>query len=226
MVTNVIRFFLVNRLAVSSVTAPGGPAVSMTTYGSRSQTVYLAIESIANGDVRPSRLILWIDDEELLKNLPATIRRLQKRGLEVLWSKNYGPHKKYYPYVESADAFSVPLVTSDDDMLYPKYWLKELVEANQQHPENVNCFWAHVVTINESGIGRSQDWTQCDTMHPSYRHIAAGVTGVIYPPAFLMTLKRAGTAFETSCPKADDIWLHVQALRSGHKVLQILTRLP
>ena len=123
-VVQVVRFFLINRLATTPVTEPGGPVVSLTTFGKRSEKVFFAIESIANGDARPSRLILWIDDEVLLNNPPATIRRLAKRGLEVKPCKNYGPHKKYYPYVESEQTFSAPLVTADDDVLYPQYWLK------------------------------------------------------------------------------------------------------
>ena len=53
-----------------------------------------------------------------------------------------------------------------------------------------------------------------------------GCMGVIYPAQFLMALKRAGTAFEHCCPKGDDLWLHVQALRASYKVRQILPRLP
>jgi hypothetical protein len=39
-------------------------------------------------------------------------------------------------------------------------------------------------------------------------------------------LKRAGTAFKDCCPQGDDLWLHVQALRAGLKVRQILPSLP
>jgi hypothetical protein len=226
MLIDLVQLFLINRLGRKGVTAPGGPVVSLTTYCKRSETVYYSIESIARGDVRPSRLILWIDDAGLLNNLPATIRRLQNRGLEVRHSKNYGPHTKYYPYVDSNEAFDTPLVTADDDMLYPKYWLNKLVEANQEYPEVVNCFWGHVMALNENGIEKFQNWTQCDSVIPHFRHHAAGVTGVIYPPTFLHVLKRAGTGFEACCPKADDIWLHVQALRSGYKVRMIVPHLP
>ena len=149
MATQIGLFFLINRFGNKPVTKPGGPAVSLTTYGRRSEKVYYAIESIAIGTIRPSRLILWIDDEALLKNLPTTIRRLQKRGLEVKSCRNYGPHTKYYPYLESKEAFDTPLVTADDDVLYPRYWLKKLIEANQEYPNAVNCFWAHVVAMNE-----------------------------------------------------------------------------
>jgi hypothetical protein len=47
-----------NELSKQSVIAPGGPVVSVTTYGERLSTVHLVLESIAAGSVLPSRLIL------------------------------------------------------------------------------------------------------------------------------------------------------------------------
>ena len=200
--------------------------VSLTTFGERSKRVHLGIESIADGLLRPSRLILWIDEQAILSNLPLPIRRLQQRGLEIRYCRNYGPHKKYYPYVESQDAFDTPLVTADDDVLYPSYWLRELVAANDAHPEMVNCYLAHVITFNKNDIGSYIKWKPCTTTRPHSLHVATGIGGVIYPPSFLMVLKHAGTAFEVCCPKGDDLWLHAQALRSGYKIRQIVKRLP
>jgi hypothetical protein len=34
-------------------------------------------------------------------------------------------------------------------------------------------------------------------------------------------LKAKGTSFQDYCPKADDIWLHAQAIRAGYKIRQI-----
>ena len=226
MVAHVIWFFLLNRLTAKPVIEPGGPVVSMTTYGARSQQAYQAIESIARGDVRPSRFILWVDDEALFKDLPATIRRLVRRGLEVKLCANYGPHTKYFPYIESESVFARPLATADDDILYPRYWLMKLTEANREYPENVNCFWAHIMETDGTGIGRYVNYVACSSTFPSFRNIALGVMGVIYPPQLLMALKRAGTAFQACCPMADDLWLHVQAIRAGFKVRQIFPKLP
>lgn len=212
---------LINRFGRSPVTQSCGPVVSLTTYGRRAKTVYLAIESIARGEVRPSRLILWIDETNLFNNLPATIRRLQRRGLEVKLCKNYGPHKKYYPYVESQDSFDLPLVTADDDILYPRYWLKKLVEANQKYPRMVNCYFAGWIEFDISGK-MCMRWKSCHSTQPSFCHTAVGFTGVIYPPSYLMVLKRAGAAFNSCSPTLDDLWLHVMALRAGYKVRQIL----
>ena len=65
---DIFCLMLRNRLGRSPV-ATGGPGVvvSMTTYGKRVRTVHLAIESIARGAVRPARLILWLDEPELVE---------------------------------------------------------------------------------------------------------------------------------------------------------------
>jgi hypothetical protein len=226
MLVHIVWYFLLNRLTGKPVTEPGSPVVSLTTYGTRSRKAYLAIESIAQGRLRPSRLILWIDDENLFRDLPATIRRLQKRGLEVKRCANYGPHKKYYPYVESQEQFDAPLVTADDDLLYPGYWLEKLVEAYRDYPNTVNSFWTHVIAMSDDGIGRYADWKQCESTSPHFRNSVHSGIGTIFPPMLLVALRRAGTAFQATCPNGDDLWLHVQALRAGFKVRQILPRLP
>src|SRR5277367_2772247 len=86
---------LINRFKRSPITRPGGPVLSLTTHSRRIRTVHITLESIARGTMLPSRIILWLDDGALFNNLPVTIRRLQKRGLEVKLCNNYGPHTKY-----------------------------------------------------------------------------------------------------------------------------------
>lgn len=211
----------INRFGRSPITSPSGPAVSLTTYGERFKTVYLVIESIGRGQMRPSRLVLWLDDEAHYNNLPASIGRLKRRGLEVKLTQNYGPHKKYYPYVESQEFFTTPLVTADDDMLYPRFWLRKLADAFREHPGVVNCYRARVITVGEKGIVPYRGWELCRSAEPRFLHFATGASGIIYPPSLQKLLKLAGNEFQRLCPKADDVWLHVQALRSGYKVRQI-----
>jgi len=199
-----------------------GPIVSLTSYGNRVETVHLVIESIARGRLLPSRLILWLDQEALVHHLPETLMRLDRRGLEVRLSENYGPHTKYYPYLESCRDFRLPLVTADDDILYPVYWLERLAQANAERPDLINCFRARVIALQARGLAPYEDWHMCHSTEPTIRHLATGVSGVIYSPEFLAILKRAGPAFKSCCPKADDLWLHVQALRSGYQVRQFV----
>jgi hypothetical protein len=218
---NIKRLHAQNLHSKSAVTSPGGPVVSLTTVGDRINTVYLAIESIASGSVLPSRLILWIDNEEALKNRPDSIRRLEARGLEVGASQNYGPHTKYYPYLLATDKFVVPLVTADDDVVYAKWWLQGLIDANCNRDDLVNCYRAHVIMIEEGQFKSYQLWKSCHSTEASFLHFATGVSGCIYPIPLLRRLKAAGSAFQQLCPKADDIWLNVNALRGGFMVRQI-----
>jgi hypothetical protein len=115
----------------------------------------------------------------------------------------------------------VPLVTADDDVLYPRYWLKKLVEAFQQFPEVVNCYRARVMVLSKDGIAKYESWAMADSTTPSFRHFATGVGGTIYPLPLQRALKQQGTAFLNCCPKSDDIWLHVQSLRAGYRIRQI-----
>lgn len=213
---------LINRYGRSPVTQPGNPVVSLTTFGRRVQTVYLAIESIARGEMLPSRLILWIDELHLFNNLPASIHRLQKRGLEVRLCKNYGPHKKYYPYVESQDLFNLPLVIADDDILYPRYWLRKMVDAYREHPEALNCYFAGKIEFDKNSGNISMTGNSCHSTDSSIYYHPIGGYGTILSPPYLMALKRAGAAFEGCCPSQNDLWFHAIALRAGYPVRQIL----
>jgi hypothetical protein len=211
----------INRDSGAAIVRPGGPVVSLTSYGKRIDTAYLAIESIARGSLLPSELILWLDEEMRCQALPATLQRLKQRGLSVRLCKNYGPHKKYYPYVDSNKEFFVPLTTADDDVLYPKDWLETLATSFKRDSNLVHGYRARVISFDGNHIAPYHRWTLCSSIEPSWKHLLNGVSGVIYPPALLAALKNAGSEFEQCCPKADDIWLHANALRAGFRVRQI-----
>ena len=212
-----------NHSAKKSVVTPGGPVVSITSYGKRVETVYRTLESVASGTRLPSRLILWLDDKATFERRPASIRRLEARGLEVILTENYGPHTKYYPYLISKSDLNVPLVTIDDDTIYPRRWLQNLIASYKEYPYLIHCYRSHVVELEGEGFAPYISWQRCRSTVPSIMNFATGVAGVIYPPAFQQKVKDAGLAFTVLCPKADDIWLHVQALRGGFEIKQLKT---
>ncbi|WP_232487161.1 hypothetical protein [Azotobacter chroococcum] len=214
------RYFLRNRFSSDPVCAPGGVTVSLTSHSTRTERVYLAIESIAAGLEKPGRLILWLDDAGIFAKLPASLQRLQKRGLEIRLCRNYGPHTKYYPFLEHEEIEGV-LVTADDDSFYPPTWLKRLHESHRATPETVVAYKALCVRITDGRIEPYLNWRFCLEEEASFRNFALGVGGVIYPADFLRRLKAAGTAFTACCPRHDDVWLHATAVRQGYRVRQI-----
>ena len=208
----------------SVIDASSGVVVTLTSHSIRIKHAFAAIESIGNGSLKPARLILYLgrDQEQLL--LPATLKRLVNRGLEIRFCDDVGPHTKYYPHLVAEPKLELPLVTADDDAMMCRDWLATLMSRWCQEPDIIHCFRAREIKLNDNGMEPYNNWPLCQSDQPSIRHFATGVSGVIYPPAFQYALKAAGDEFQKRCPRADDIWLHVRALRHGYRIRQISTR--
>jgi hypothetical protein len=205
--------------------SPAGPVVSLTSHGSRLRRCHITIESIGRGDSRPSRLLLWIDDPEVLESLPPALIRLQRRGLEVKLTSNYGPHTKYYPFVSSTEDLDTPLVTADDDVIYPPRWLTDLVEASERKPASVIAYRARRIVVDRDGTLAPYDaWPFSVEPGPSFLNFGTGHSGVLYPAAMQRALRDRGEGFVPVCPRADDVWLHNTALREGVRVSLVRRR--
>lgn len=207
-----------NRIASKPVVAPRGPVVSLTSFGRRIGLVHLAIESIAQGSVLPSQIILWLEDESVVARPSAGLSRLMNRGLEIRSCIDWGPHKKYRPYVESEMNHQKPLVTADDDVAYPAGWLRSLVSVSSERPEDVIAHRTRTILTEGRGLAPYATWPDGPAPEGSPRTIAIGVGGVLYPPAFLDELRDTGGAFLDHAPRADDLWLHHRTLQAGRQV--------
>ena len=217
-----IRFLL--RVSRRSVVGDADVVVNVTTFGRRAATAFYALESIARGSIRPRRMILWLDDPRLLADLPQSLRRLERRGLEIAKCPDFGPHKKQQPYATSVDHHTRPLVVADDDILYPRTWLADLVAAARDFPEVINCHRAHLVGVDAGGLRPYREWAPRRGTASGLRVFPTGVSGVIYPPRLLDALAAAGTAFLATAPRADDVWVHAVAVAENIPTRQIRER--
>jgi hypothetical protein len=209
---------------ISSAPLAGGrgPTVSLTSYGDRIRTVHLTLESIAQARLTPARTILWLSDRAYRNKLPPNLRRLARRGLEVRFTEDLGPHKKYFPYLLQ-ERLDRPLVTADDDVLYPRWWLEGLAQAYAKRPSHVHAYRAHVMKLDASGVRFRPyaEWSLCTNVEASRSHFSTGCSGVLFPPEVLTALRASGRGFADSCPWADDIWLNLHAQRMHCFVAQV-----
>ncbi|MFM8855791.1 MAG: hypothetical protein ACKOI2_01025 [Actinomycetota bacterium] len=187
--------------------------VSVTTYGVRTRRVWRTLETIGRGTRLPRSIVLWHEDPAWVMNPPASLRRLQRRGLTIKHCPDYGPHKKYFPHVMEGN-LRRPLVTADDDVLYPRGWLRGLL-ANYR-PDLVVAYRVKVITD-----GPYASWPACASTVPSFGLLPTGVSGVIYPPSVLEALYSRGDQFMRVCPRADDFWLHYAAVAVGVPTRQV-----
>lgn len=195
--------------------AADGPAVSLTSHGRRIATVHLAIESIAAGTVLPSRLVLWLDDADAVADPPKGLRRLVRRGLELRSTPGYRPHTKYYPYVQSLRTHDVPLVTADDDLMYPREWLARLMSAHATDPTTNTAHRSREVTFAGAGLAPYASWAEVQRGPASPRNLATGTRGHAMTPEMLEALRDRHGEFMRLSPAADDVWLHRVAVETG-----------
>lgn len=205
------------------VVDPSGDAVvTMTTHGERIRLVWVALESIARGDILPRRLILFLDEPDLARPLPSPLLRLQRRGLEILpAAPGLRVHAKYWPYVSAILHHELPLVVSDDDMVYPARWLRVLVEAHRARPELVHAFRAHEIPCLDGALRPYREWCPASGTAPSFAHFGTGVSGQLLPVALLERLRDEGEGFLESAPTADDVWINAVAVRNGIQTAQV-----
>jgi hypothetical protein len=216
-----IRYDVRARLRRRALVDPDGLCdVMMTSDGPRLGRAHLALESIGAGSCRPQSLTLAVSDERFVAKPSRVVRRQIRRGLEVVLVPDHQPHTKYYPYVASRTEFRRPLVTADDDKFYARQWLRRLQATHHRHPYDIVTHIASHVLIDDR-LAPYMTWPRVTCSDASFLHFPLGMAGTLHPPAQLLALKAAGTAFTDSCLTNDDIWLHVVALRNSIRVRQV-----
>lgn len=138
--------------------------------------------------VRPDGILLWIAHGDLAA-LPQRIRRM--RGVTVLPCEDVRSYKKLVFALERhPDAY---LVTADDDVYYPPYWLETLVDAVRTGGDRtIVCHRAHrIVRLSDRRLARYAEW-QHDVdddaaRQPSTDLLPIGIGGILYPPGTLST---------------------------------------
>lgn len=210
-----------NTLSRASIVEPGSAeSVSMTSHGERLRNTWVAIESIGRGTVRPGRLILWLDQPR--KRLPWRLRRLQRRGLEVIYVEpGLRVHTKYWPYVTSAK-LGGPLVLADDDIVYPPTWLQGLRTAHAESPGCIVAYRAHTIAMTSpSEFAPYTTWPSCEDASPSYAHFATTVSGQLLPLRIQEALRDEGPGFLMTSPTSDDLWIHRAGVLHGFPTRQV-----
>jgi len=201
--------------------------VSLTTYSFRIHEVYLTIESIMQGTIKPNRIILWLAEEEFGgKTLPVILQNQMKRGLEVRYCEDLRSYKKIIPTLKLCPDACV--VTLDDDLIYEPDLLEHLIASYKIHPNCVSACRTHKITVDEDGM--PLPYLQWDMLqhveNPSFQNFLTSGGGTLFPPHSLNEQVCDKDLFMKLCPQGDDIWLYVMAMLNGFKVVKAFTHNP
>lgn len=195
--------------------------VSFTTFPARFQTIKPVIESLIRQSVKPSRIILWLAENQFQDHslVDRALRRYYRYGVEVRYCEDLRAHKKYYYTVlENPNAI---VITVDDDILYPTFLIENLLKKHLEYPDCVIANRAHYMKRDETGLLNYEEWDNRakGKQGPSEYLIATGCGGCLYPPKCFSNHIFDKEVLKKICFFADDIWLKCMEYMVGTKVV-------
>ena len=196
--------------------------VSLTSHGNRILDSFLAIESIMQGTMKPNRIILWLPEDKEIHS--CFLENQQRRGLEIRYVKDMGPHTKLIPALKEFPEDIV--ITIDDDMFYRPDMVEHLLQAYKKDSSSIQAYRVAIITKdNENNIESYLKWKQY--VHPektTNRNVIIGCEGCLYPPHSLSEEVSNEDVFRVLCPFADDIWFTAMALKNGTSICHVESR--
>lgn len=196
--------------------------VSLTSFPKRFNSLHLVLQSLFNQTVKPKKVILHLAMSEVrnLDWIPEKIKKFKKEGLEIVGvDTNYFQYNKFY--FTSEINKTQPVITVDDDVIYPFKMIEKLLEFHAKNPTCVIANRNHKITYsNASEIMPYANWQkEFVEVKPSHNNFATGVGGVLYPVGFFDDFCLDTHQIMRYAPYADDVWLKVVALKRGIKVV-------
>lgn len=197
--------------------------LSMTSIPDRIELFLASLDWLTQQTVLPKATVIWLGIEHFAAARRRDLRRFRlPPGVEIRYCRDVGPHTKLiYALREWRDT---PIVTADDDVLYPPFWLAELYEAYRRAPGHIHCFRAHEMRLAADGRPipyMEWGWGAPGLAGPSRLLFATGTSGVIYPPASLSSHVFDVDVMRALCPTADDIWFKAMSLLAATAVQKV-----
>lgn len=193
--------------------------VSLTTIPSRIWSVQISLDCILRQTVKPDKIILNLGQEVFEGvTLPKSFKNLEKRGVEIRYVSYLSPHSKYYYTMQ--DYPNDIIVTIDDDVIYKRTVINELLKSYQRHPNAVSCLRAHKMMFDRNFNLLPYNQWNYETIEeniPSMRIFSTGAGGVLYPPRSLYKDLFETKLIRELCFRTDDVWL---------KAMEVMNKTP
>lgn len=200
--------------------------VSMTSFPEAIPYAVQAIHSILNGSVLPDKLILYLTFSQFSESgIPESLRALSEKS-SIFEIRNYDrdirSYRKLIPAL--ADFPEAIIVTVDDDVLYHRHMLRDLLDLHSQVPDAVLAHRAKRIKVGSPYRSwKKYRWYDFlfKKIHKSPINLQTGVGGVLYPPHSLKDEMLDVELFSKIAPSTDDIWFWAAAVANGFFVVPV-----
>lgn len=198
-----------------------GVIVSLTSYSARLKKLHIVIRSLLKQKVAAEKIILYLGTDTRESDIPKKLKDLTKYSFEIKTGcQDLKPHKKYFFSMQEYPEHTI--ITVDDDAIYDKNLVCDLVECSKKHPGCVVARRVHRITVDRDGSLNPYakwKWEERSIVEPSHKLIATGCGGVLYPPHILPKDTFDSDSIREYCLDTDDIWLKFMELKNDVKVV-------
>ncbi|MFV8572399.1 glycosyltransferase [Marinobacter sp. SBS5] len=189
--------------------------ISFTSIASRLKYAHLAVRSILSQTVTPEGIVLWLG-KDCEPEIPEQLLKLTGGIFSIRFCEDVGPHTKLiYSLSEFPDR---RIVTCDDDLMYPRDWLENLLKAAEEFPNDIIGNQCRLITAAADGeLWPYKKWPYEQPGASHANTLPLGYAGVIYPPKSLPESTLSRELFKQLSPKADDLWFKAMSAVNGTK---------
>lgn len=191
--------------------------VSLSSSETNFDDLELTLYSIFNQSVLPDRVILWLSDFYDLTEVPYSITRYIKNGLEIRFVDNKKSFTKIiYALKELQNSI---IITADDSILYPRDWLKKLYHSYISSPKDIHVHMAYKIVTNHSKISSCREWTEyAKDETASFQYFPECSCGVLYPPNCFVRDVFREDIYDKKVNASWDVWSWIMAIVSNRKI--------
>lgn len=200
--------------------------ISLTSFPAAIPYAARAVRSVLEGSVLPDKVVLYLTFTQFGEaGIPQELLQLAAENpiFEIRdYARDIRSYRKLIPAL--ADFPDATIITIDDDVMYHKNMVRDLLRLHKQIPHAVLAHRAKRMKPGEPyRKWRKYRWYNflIKKIHAGYNNIQTGVGGVLYPPGSLKGEMLDVELFTKIAPTTDDIWFWAAAVANGTKIVPV-----
>ena len=190
--------------------------ITLTSFSARRTALIKTLQSLILQDEIYDFIVIWLAEQDY-KQMASYLKKYEKYNVQVrLAPRDIKSYKKIF-YSAQLWPKSI-LITADDDILYHRTWLRELLTAYTPGRKVVVGHRGSLIQSLPNGmVAEYLTWERTFKSDSPKRNIfLTSGGGNLYPPGCFSSNFFRDEIFMKVCPTADDLWQYSMLLLSGY----------
>lgn len=197
-------------IGTSNITIPN-IVVSLSCHPNYWRKAKFAIESMLIQTVKPNNIVLYLSNKINEQEVLEYYKRWIDRGLTIKFREDIGPATKFwYALREYSDSI---VITIDADRIYSSNMIEQYFLTYLRSDRKSIC---SAINIYAHKVYKFYCRTGLDVLYPE------GFAGILYPPGIFDEEFFNLEIQQKYARCADDVWIYVNILRLGIKVVSVI----